>query len=100
MDAISDILPAVLLSKIENAAKDRNQKNKYYKQTALSSIKNEEEVQEDNVATLVAKTSTWSETDRRSTNDRRKQMAKRGRWLESRDSTDRRKNKEAISITI
>ncbi len=99
MDAIPDILPTVLLSKLESAAKDRNQKNKHYKQIKLSS-EQDTETNDDKKANLVSKTSTWTETDRRSTNDRRKQIAKRGRWLESRNSTDRRKNRDAISITI
>jgi len=55
---------------------------------------------DENKAKLVERRSNWVEKDRRSTNDRRKQVAKRGRWLESRDTKDRRKSDKTISITI
>lgn len=99
MDIIPELLAPVLLGKLEKAKKDRNQNSKQYQQTKSSSV-DDSNSNEDKKATLVTKTSSWGEADRRSTNDRRKQMAKRGRWLESRDSSDRRRNKEAISITI
>ncbi len=98
MDKHYEQLPPVLMSKLYNSTMKSNQKNKYHKQTENSS-KTDDDSQEDK-ASLVTKTSTWGNTERRSTNDRRKQMAKRGRWLDSRDSTDRRKVREAVSITI
>ena len=100
MDRISDMLPPVLLEKLDNTAKDRNSKNQHYKITTSAKLAESDEESTDKKALFVSKSSTWTETDRRSTNDRRRQIGKRGRWLESRNSIDRRKVKQAISITI
>ena len=97
MDKNYEQIPPVLMSKLYNSTMNSNQKNKYHKQADTTA--KTDTAQEDK-ASFVTKASTWNNTDRRSTNDRRKKMAKRGRWLDSRNSTDRRKAKEAVSITI
>ena len=98
MDKHYEEIPPVLMSKLYNSTMNSNQKNKYFKQAEKNTKTNSDS--QKNSASVVSKTSKWTGTDRRSTNDRRKQVAERGRWLESRNSTDRRKAKEAISITI
>lgn len=99
MDAMPELLTSVLISKTESTANNSKQKNKHYKKQRLLDIVDDITV-DDNQAKLTEKTSAWAEKDRRSTNDRRKQIAKRGRWLESRDRTDRRQTDKGISITI
>ena len=99
MDAMPELLTSVLISKTESTANNSKQKNKHYKKQQLLDIVDDITVDK-NQTTLTEKTSSWAEKDRRSTNDRRKQIAKRGRWLESRDRTDRRRTDKGISITI
>lgn len=102
MDIIPDLVTSVLVPKTESTGNNKKQKNKHYKKQALPK-KVEADAEDDvdeNKATLVEKSSNWVGKDRRSTNDRRKQVAKRGRWLESRNSKDRRKSNKVISITI
>ena len=102
MDVLPELLAAALVPKDESTGNNKKQKNEHYKKEALpkkTDVSDEDEVDE-NKAKLVERRSNWVEKDRRSTNDRRKQVAKRGRWLESRDTKDRRKSEKTISITI
>ncbi|MDO7084702.1 hypothetical protein WNY51_01470 [Pseudocolwellia sp. AS88] len=102
MDVLPELLAAALVPKAESTGNNKKQKNEHYKKEALpkkADVSAEDEVDE-NKAKLVERRSNWVEKDRRSTNDRRKQVAKRGRWLESRDTKDRRKSNKTISITI
>lgn len=102
MDIIPDLLASALVPKASSTGNNKKQKNKHYENQ--SSTKSDNSLDADDVnetkAKLVEKSSNWTEKDRRSTNDRRKQIAKRGRWLESRDTKDRRKSDSVISITI
>ena len=102
MDVMPELLTSVLIAKTESTANNSKQKNKYYKKQPLvdNSGSTDESTDDEKQAKLVEKASIWAEKDRRSTNDRRKQIAKRGRWLESRDRTDRRRTDKGISITI
>jgi len=102
MDVIPELLVSALVPKAESTGNNKKQKNKHYKNEALPKKVNtsDEDSVEENKAKLVEKSSNWVEKDRRSTNDRRKKIAKRGRWLESRDTKDRRRSDVDISITI
>lgn len=102
MDVMPELLTSVLISKTESTANNSKQKNKHYKKQRLvnAADSTDDIIVDENQAVLVEKASSWAEKDRRSTNDRRKQMAKRGRWLESRNRKDRRRTESGISITI
>lgn len=102
MDVMPELLTSVLISKTESTANNSKQKNKYYKKQRLvdTADSTDDIIVDENQAALVEKTSNWAEKDRRSTNDCRKQMAKRGRWLESRNTKDCRRTESGISITI
>lgn len=108
MDVLSDLLSTASavtpahVAKSENAAKDRKHKGMPYKQIKTP-VKDENTTLENTEASVLkTKESKWTKTDRRSTNDRRKQLSKRGRWLESRDKKDRRAVEQIpeISVTI
>lgn len=102
MDVMPELLTSVLISKTESTANNSKQKNKYYKKQRFvdNTDSTDELVVDESQAKLVERASVWAEKDRRSTNDRRNKMAKRGRWLESRDKKDRRRTDKGISITI
>lgn len=103
MDVIPELLTSVLVPKTESTANNSKQKQKHYKQQKLTKKNDsaDENSADENQVKLVKKRSNWVEKDRRSTNDRRKQVAKRGRWLESRNTKDRRESDNVgISITI
>ncbi|NQZ81953.1 MAG: hypothetical protein HRT52_13140 [Colwellia sp.] len=96
MDVITELLPPTNLVKSETATKDRKQAKKNRKEKEVA-IKN------DNTGSVVPmkiKFSDWNSLDRRTGNDRRKQMSKRGRWLESRDKNNRREVELSISMKI
>jgi len=102
MEITPELLASALVPKAESTGNNQKQKNKHYENVPASKNVDDlsDEEVEANKAKLVEKSSNWAEKDRRSTNDRRKQVAKRGRWLESRESKDRRRNGKTISITI
>ena len=96
MDVITELLPPTNLVKSETATKDRKQAKKNRKEKEVA-IKN------DNTGSVVPmkiKFSDWNSLDRRTGNDRRKQMSKGGRWLESRDKNNRREVELSISMKI
>lgn len=101
MEINSELLASVLIPKAESTSKNRKRKNKKYdEQSTLKQDQCDDADTDETSANLVQKSSNWEEKDRRCTNDRRKKVAKRGRWLESRDKKDRRKSDKGISITI
>lgn len=95
MDVIAELLPPSYLLKSESASKDKRQKSGYRNSTTKESTTEKSEVVETKVAI-----SEWNDVDRRTGKDRRKQMAKRGRWLESRDRNDRRASAYEIFVKI
>lgn len=85
MDVLTELLPPSYLLKSESTEKDKRRNKKGYSNKLSKKLETTKE------STEIRKVlSQWDETDRRSGNDRRKQFAKRGRWLESRDRNDRR----------
>jgi len=96
MDVITELLPPTNLVKSETTVKDQKQNKKQKKEKASAT-------KEDEVASVVAiktKFSDWNSVDRRTGNDRRLQLSKRGRWLESRDKNNRRAVEQSISVKI
>jgi len=96
MDVITELLPPTNLVKSETTVKDQKQNKKQQKEKASAT-------KEDEVASVVAiktKFSDWNSVDRRTGNDRRLQLSKRGRWLESRDKNNRRAVEQSISVKI
>jgi hypothetical protein len=96
MDVMTELLPPTNLVKSETATKDRKQAKKNRKEK-------DTEIKNDDVESVVAmktKFSDWNSVDRRTGEDRRKQMSKRGRWLESRDKNNRRVVEQSISVKI
>ena len=104
MDVLIDLLPTVNKVQLENAQKDKKQRNKYNRQMVSHfNGKNSSPTEEDEseVATEIQlKQATWAGVDRRSYSDRRKLKNKRGRWLESRDRNDRRAAAFTLSVKI
>jgi len=102
MDVMPELLTSVLISKPESTENNKKQKNKHYKkQRAIDNVTESDDVILDETQeTQVEKASAWAEKDRRSTRDRRQQVVQRGRWLESRNTKDRRRSDKGISITI
>ncbi len=98
MDVLAELLPASYLVKSENVSKDSKHKNNRYKQTTTAVNESVADVEEP-IKTKQA-SSNWGADDRRTGNDRRKQLAKRGRWLESRDRKDRRVQEEGLFVKI
>lgn len=99
MEITPELLVSALVPKAESTGNNKKKKNEHYKNENVSSTSNKDD-NDESKAKLVEKRSNWVEKDRRSTNDRRKKMAKRGRWLESRNTKDRRQSDKKISITI
>jgi hypothetical protein len=98
VDVLIDLLPSVNQVKIENAKKDKRQRNKYTRQMTSATSK---QPLANNVEKGAAfKQIFWDGPERRSTADRRHLKGKRGRWLESRDRNDRRTTRLAISVKI
>lgn len=96
MDIITDLLPRVESLKVGNTAKDgrqpkHNNADKIYQK--IDSHKAE-------VVPLRSKSSNWYDVDRRSGKDRRKQLEQRGRWLESRDKSNRRIVESTIYLEV
>ena len=98
MDVLIDLLPSVNQVKIENAKKDKRQRNKYTRQMTSSSSKKSSA--KDIEKGTAFKQVFWDGPERRSSVDRRFLKHKRGRWLESRDRNDRRATRTAISVKI
>ena len=96
MDVITELLPPTNLVKSETATKDQKQNKKHQKEKD-SVIKAAEVVP---VVAIKTKFSDWNSVDRRTGNDRRLQLSKRGRWLESRDKNNRRAVEQSISVKI
>jgi len=98
MDVITELLPPTNLVKSETASKDKKQKKKHENppQADLKVV----EVKPDSV--VKARFSNWNSVDRRTGDDRRKQLNKRGRWLESRDRSNRRtlELEQSVSMKI
>jgi hypothetical protein len=96
MDVITELLPPTNLVKSETTAKDQKQNKKQINEK-------DSVVKEDDVLPVVPikiKFSDWNSVDRRTGNDRRLQLSKRGRWLESRDKNNRRVVEQPISMKI
>ncbi len=96
MDVITELLPPTNLVKSETAVKDQKQNKKQQK-------KKETVIKEDDSTSIIPikiKFSNWNSVDRRTGNDRRLQLSKRGRWLESRDRNNRRVVELPISMKI
>ena len=96
MDIIADLLPRIDQLTVEHSAKDgrqsqHNKADKIYQQ--VNSHKAE-------VVQIRSKSSNWHEIDRRSGKERRKQLEQRGRWLESRDKSNRRIVEQAIYLEV
>ncbi len=98
MDVLAELLPASYLVKLENTSKDSQHKNNPYQKYANPA--NEDVGQADESVKTKQASSNWGANDRRTGTDRRKQLAKRGRWLESRDRKDRRQQTEGLFVKI
>ncbi|MFT5758124.1 MAG: hypothetical protein ACI9LM_002863 [Alteromonadaceae bacterium] len=96
MDVITELLPPINLVKAEAAVKDQKQGKKHKKENKVAP----EESDLVAVVPIKAKFSDWSSVDRRAGNDRRQQLNKRGRWLESREKNNRREVDPPISMKI
>jgi hypothetical protein len=98
VDVLIDLLPSVNQVKIENAKKDKRQRNKYTRQmsTSINTPKAANNIEKGALFKQVF----WDGPERRSSVDRRHLKNKRGRWLESRDKNDRRTTRLAISVKI
>ena len=85
MNFINEFLPEVRRVQMENASRDKKQKNSArYQQFEQSKEQDEENTM--NVEEII-----WADIERRSGEDRRQQHSERGKWLESRHNKDRRK---------
>ena len=95
MDLISELLPPSYLLKSENTAKDKR-KNK----TPYQNKSHIDDSEKSKPVTNKIAVSDWGSVDRRTGKDRRSQIAKRGRWLESRLKKDRRASDFKVSFKI
>lgn len=98
MDVLIDLLPSVNQMKNENSKKDKRQRNKHTRQVTSASSK--QALAKPIEKGTVFKQMFWDGPERRSSVDRRHLKNKRGRWLESRDRSDRRTTRLAISVKI
>jgi hypothetical protein len=98
MDVLIDLLPSVNQVKIEHSKKDKRQRNKYNRQ--MNSAVSSQNVANNAENVVKLKQVFWTGPERRSSIDRRQLKKKRGRWLESRDKSDRRATECAISVKI
>jgi hypothetical protein len=98
VNVLIDLLPSVNQVKIENAKKDKRQRNKYTRQ--MSSATSVFPLAKNVEKGTTFKQIFWDGPERRSSVERRHLKNKRGRWLESRDLNDRRTMRLAISVKI
>ena len=98
MDFLAELLPQGQVLKSGSSSKDKRQKSGYSNSASQVAKDNLENANVE-IETKVA-VSEWKDVDRRTGKDRRKQMAKRGRWLESRDRNDRRASEFEIFVKI
>lgn len=94
MDVLVDLLPPSFSVKIEPSAKDNRhkQQGQHKASSNPTSVYKKAEVKS-SIVTIV-------NAERRTGADRRADELNRGRWLESRDSIDRRANKLAIFVKV
>jgi hypothetical protein len=100
MDVLIDLLPSVNRVQLENAKKDKRQRNKYSRQMSSQSSRNSAKSDTETPVSRELKQVLWVGVERRSIQDRRQVSNKRGRWLESRGRNDRRAIAEKISVKI
>jgi predicted flavoprotein YhiN len=98
VDVLIDLLPSVNQVQTERSKKDKRQRNKYSRQ--MSSALNHASVSSGVENSAAIKHVFWKGYERRSSVNRPKLKDKRGRWLESRDRSDRRATKYGISVKI
>ncbi|GHE77187.1 hypothetical protein [Thalassotalea profundi] len=96
MDVFAELLPSAHLVKSENTAKDRKQKPKHFRKIE-NLYRDDAEPKQEKVGVT---STTWDEKDRRSGEDRRLQKKNRGRFLDSRESKDRRQQSKGIFVKI
>jgi hypothetical protein len=97
MDVISELLPHVNQVKSAHASKDSPQHKQHPKNLAQY---NDEQVTKDETNVVRLNVSELEIVDRRSGDDRRQNRLNRGRWLESRDRSDRRALTTSVFVKI
>jgi len=92
MKYISELAYANLISQTNRSIKDKKQKNKYHHSELLDNNNNiEDEAENEKTAMIEQLNSTlWQGDDRRDGTDRREIKQSRGRYLDSRETKDRR----------
>jgi len=91
MDVIAELLPPSYSVKAEPSAKDSRRQQQERKKPRQTQTK----------TTSIKITSSMApEVERRTGEDRRQKKVNRGRWLESRDKSDRRASSSTIFVRV
>ncbi|XQW86229.1 hypothetical protein ACOYR1_05740 [Thalassotalea piscium] len=98
MDVFAELLPSSNLVKAESTAKDRKQKPKNLRK--IEKLYRQSPESDKEKGKVGVSSTSWDHEDRRSGEDRRLQSKNRGRWLDSREAKDRRKQSQGIFVKI